>query len=167
MLRIVQLPIINFGKFYYILIDWGEIMITEQSVMGGVLRRFRAGDLAHHLDMVLFGELCLVARVEGVISLMDEFWSDASGQFGRIMTALQAEVVSDLPRFAHSMKGSAAALGYVGLTTVLRRIELQSALYTSQDCTDAREMLLTQWRDSHSLCMQAGFTRVNLLKIDK
>lgn len=128
--------------------------------------RFRAGDLARHLDMVLVGELCLAVRVDGFIGLMDDFWLDSSGQLCGLIDALKTNSLSSVPRLAHSMKGSAAALGCVGLAAVLRSIELESASYSPSACERACASLLEHWYEGHALCLQAGFTRAKMLNFD-
>jgi HPt (histidine-containing phosphotransfer) domain-containing protein len=140
--------------------DFSSPYAAESSSAIKERRRFRAGDIAQHLDMVLVGELCLAVTVAGFQGLMNDFWSDASGQMERLLGALRVQSLSELPELAHSMKGSAAALGCVGLAHLLRAMEHNAAQYSHDECTQACTALLEHWQQTHALCSQAGFTSV-------
>ena len=132
---------------------------SESGHSAATRRRFRAGDMAQHLDMALLGELCLAVSVEGYKGLMDDFWSDAAGQLHPLLDALRCSFFDDIPRLAHSLKGVAASLGCTGVAAMARSIELNAPHFSVHACLQAAAQIEAQWHLTHALCFQAGFTR--------
>ena len=122
--------------------------------------RFRAGDIARHLDMFMVGELCLVVTVDGYKGLLDEFWSDSLRQLWPLMHALHRGDIEEITKLAHTLKGVAGTLGCVGVEALARTIHKAAPSYQLHDCQQAAAQLLEQWNASHALCSQAGFTSI-------
>lgn len=123
-------------------------------------RRFRAGDIAQHLDMAMVGELCLVVTLDGYKGLLDELWSDSLKQLWPLMHALHRGDIEEITNLAHTLKGVAGTLGCVGVETIASTIHKAAPGYQLHDCQQAAAQLLEQWNTSHALCSQAGFTTI-------
>ncbi|OYU93594.1 MAG: hypothetical protein CFE45_20670 [Burkholderiales bacterium PBB5] len=72
-------------------------------------RRFRASDLAVHLDMAVIGEVCLGVTLAGYQSVLRGFLDDRD--------------IAALPTRAHAVKGGAASLGLRALQQLAARLE--------------------------------------------
>jgi len=105
-------------------------------------RRFRSGDVAEHLDMVVIGDVCVGVTLQG---------------FGQLLAALdQADAATLKPR-AHAVKGAAASLGLKAIQQLARDIEVvahqQDASHCQQSARRLRELVAT----ARALCQRMGF----------
>lgn len=88
------------------------------------LRRFRASDVAEHLDMGVIGDICVGVTLNGYRSVLGGFLTDEGGSLHALRVALVAADTPALAARAHAVKGAAASMG-------LRAVQLQAALLES------------------------------------
>nr|WP_315245922.1 ATP-binding protein [uncultured Albidiferax sp.] len=121
-------------------------------------RRFRAGDVAHHLDMAMLGDICVAVSLDGYRSLMDSFFGDTSGSFTVLVSALERGDLAALHGTAHALKGAAASLGLHALASLAAQTEQAGALWSPEDCATTRQQLLVLYQTAHALCHRMGLT---------
>lgn len=86
-------------------------------------RRFRASDVAEHLDMVVIGEVCLGVTLAGYQSVLRGFLDDPGGSLASLLSALDAGDTTTLHARAHAVKGGAASLGLRSLYRLTAGLE--------------------------------------------
>ncbi|BDT67751.1 sensor histidine kinase RcsC [Comamonadaceae bacterium OS-1] len=121
-------------------------------------RRFRAGDVAQHLDMAMLGDICVAISLDGYRSLMDGFFGDESGSFDALLSALERSDVAALHATAHALKGAAASLGLHALASLAAQTEQTGAQWDAQECAATREQLQALRQTAHALCHRMGLT---------
>lgn len=121
-------------------------------------RRFRAGDVAQHLDTAMLGEICVAVSLTGYRSLLDSFFSDESGSFAALVAALDSGDVGSLHGTAHALKGAAASLGLHAVASLASQVEHGGIHYSLDDCTAASLQLVALRHTAHSLCHRMGLT---------
>ena len=84
-------------------------------------RRFRASDVAEHLDMGVIGDICVGVTLNGYRSVLGGFLADEGGSLHALLAALAADDTAALAARAHAVKGAAASMG-------LRAVQVQAAL---------------------------------------
>ena len=87
-------------------------------------RRFRASDVAEHLDMAVIGDICVGVTLTGYRSVLGGFLADEGGSLPALLAALAAADTGALAARAHAVKGAAATMG-------LRAVQVQAALLES------------------------------------
>jgi HPt (histidine-containing phosphotransfer) domain-containing protein len=87
-------------------------------------RRFRASDVAEHLDMGVIGDICVGVTLAGYRSVLGGFLADEGGSLHALLAALAAADGPALAARAHAVKGAAASMG-------LRAVQVQAALLES------------------------------------
>ena len=123
-------------------------------------RRFRAGDVAHHLDMAMLGDICVAVSLDGYRSLMDSFFSDTAGSFAVLVSALERADLAALRGSAHALKGAAASLGLHALASLAAQTEQAGAQWSPEDCANHRQQLLALHQTAHALCHRMGLTHM-------
>ncbi|WP_367846237.1 ATP-binding protein [Rhodoferax sp. WC2427] len=121
-------------------------------------RRFRAGDVAHHLDMAMLGEICVAVSLDGYRSLVDGFFSDESGTFATLLSALERGELAALHASAHALKGAAASLGLHALADLAAQTEQVGAQWSAEECAANRQQLMGLHLTAHALCHRMGLT---------
>ena len=119
-------------------------------------RRFRAGDVASHLNMGMVGEVCIAVSLQGYRSLLESFLGDESGSFALLYQALDTQAVDDLSSNAHSVKGAAASLGLQALAQAALRIEKEGGQFSGTQCREAGTELRELQHTAHALCQRMG-----------
>lgn len=119
-------------------------------------QRFRAGDVASHLDMGMVGEVCIAVSLPGYRSLLEGFLGDEAGSFEQLYRALETQSIHTLARAAHSMKGAAASLGLQALAQLALRIEREGGTLTATQCQEAAAELRELQHIAHALCQRMG-----------
>lgn len=123
-------------------------------------RRFRATDVADHLDMLIMGQVCLGVTFAGYSRLLDAVFSQQSGSLERLLRALDAGQTEALREEAHSFKGETTVLGLKALAQQARHCEEQGAEFTPVDCQQAGARLRECWQTTQALCYRMGFSTV-------
>lgn len=119
-------------------------------------RRFRAGDVACHLNMGMVGEVCIAVSLQGYRSLLESFLGDEAGGFGQLYLALDTHARDALPSAAHSVKGAASSLGLQALAQAALRIEKEGATFSAAQCQEAGAELRELQHTAHALCQRMG-----------
>ena len=119
-------------------------------------RRFRAGDVASHLNMGMVGEVCIAVSLQGYRSLLESFLGDETGGFEHLYMALDAQSLDTLPSAAHSVKGAAASLGLQALAQAALRIEKEGGTFSAAQCQEIGAELRELQHTAHALCQRMG-----------
>jgi two-component system, sensor histidine kinase len=122
-------------------------------------RRFRASDVATHLDMAVIGDLCVGVTLSGYQSVLAGFLSDESGSSANLLAALDRADGAALKPLAHAVKGASASLGLRAVHGLARRIEAEGAGFSPADCTAAAAELRELLDTSGALLQRMGFHR--------
>ena len=121
-----------------------------------IRRRFRAGEVASHLNMGMVGEVCIAVSLAGYRSLLEGFLGDEAGSFDQLYRALDTRSTDAISPAAHSMKGAAASLGLQALAQVALRIEKEGGTLTARQCQEAAAELRELQHTAHALCQRMG-----------
>ena len=121
-------------------------------------RRFRASDVADHLDMLVIGQVCLGVSLAGYSKLLDAVFSRQSGTLDRLLLALDAAQTDAISEQAHAFKGETSVLGLKALAQQAWHCEGQGARFTPADCQQAAAQLRDCWHSTRALCSRMGFT---------
>jgi signal transduction histidine kinase/CheY-like chemotaxis protein len=119
-------------------------------------KRFRAGDVASHLNMGMVGEVCIAVSLQGYHTLLESFLGDEAGGFRRLYLALDTQSLEALPTAAHSMKGAAASLGLRALAQAAQRIETEGLTFSAAQCQEASAEFRELQHTVHALCQRMG-----------
>jgi two-component system, sensor histidine kinase len=122
-------------------------------------RRFRAGDLARHMNMVQVGEICVAMKINGYRVLLDQFFTDESSYMAQLSDALIHHQTTQLQELAHAVKGAAASLGLRTLAEVCKAIEASGAGFGPQQCQEALTQLQDALLTTHGLSLTMGLTQ--------
>lgn len=120
-------------------------------------RRFRASDVAEHLDMGVIGDICVGVTLNGYRSVVGGFLAGEGGSLPALLAALAAADTPALAARAHAVKGSAATMG-------LRAVQVQAALLESTghslspaQCQAACDSLRQRVDSVRALLQRMGF----------
>ncbi len=104
-------------------------------------RRFRASDVAEHLDMVVIGEVCVGVSLTGYRSVLRGFLDSPNGSLAKLLAALDEGQTAALPALAHAVKGVAASLGLRALHALAAHLEAPAeGKSPADDVADARAL---------------------------
>ncbi len=120
-------------------------------------RRFRAGDVATHLDMAVIGELCVGVSLAGYRSVLAGFLDDESGSQAALLAALDAADTAALAGLAHAVKGAAASLGLRVVMAEAQRIEQAGSGLGAAACAAVAARLREQLATARGLLQRMGF----------
>ena len=98
-------------------------------------RRYRASDVAEHLDMTVIGEVCLGVTLVGYQSVLRGFLDDPNGSLASLLATLEAGDTAAIPARAHAVKGGAASLGLRALNVLAARLEAPAEGESPADST--------------------------------
>ena len=120
-------------------------------------RRFRASDVAEHLDMGVIGDICVGVTLNGYRSVLGGFLADQGGSLHALLAALAAADTPALAARAHAVKGAAASMG-------LRAVQQQAGLLESTgdrlspaECQAAAASLRERVDNVQALLQRMGF----------
>ena len=124
-------------------------------------RRFRASDVATHLDMAVIGDVCVGVGLAGYRSVLVGFLGDESGSQAALLAALgqaDTDVDTDAVRErAHAVKGAAASMGLRAVRDAAGRLEAEAQPLGDAEraaaATDLRSLLET----ARALLQRMGF----------
>ena len=119
-------------------------------------KRFRAGDVAEHLNMVIVGELCVGITVQGYQSLLNGAMEGDAASYNDLVNALEAGNTAALLELGHSLKGVTASLGLAALSRLALTIEKQGHAFSPEDCKQHAESLRECWATTHAICARMG-----------
>jgi signal transduction histidine kinase/DNA-binding response OmpR family regulator/HPt (histidine-containing phosphotransfer) domain-containing protein len=119
-------------------------------------RRFRAGDVASHLNMGMVGEVCIAVSLPGYRSLLDSFLGDETGGFAALYRALAGNETGQLQSLAHAVKGAAASLGLQAIAQAALKIEKEGREFDADQCTQAGNEMQELHQTAHALCHRMG-----------
>lgn len=120
-------------------------------------RRFRAADVALHLDMAVIGDVCIGVSLAGYRSVLAGFLSDESSSQAALLAALDAGQFSALPGLAHAVKGAAASMGLRTIRLQAQQIEVGGAAFDRSDCLRAATALREHQNTTRALLQRMGF----------
>ena len=122
-------------------------------------RRFRAADVARHLDMVVIGDVCVGVSLVGYRSVLEGFLNEGSGSGSQaaLLAALDAEQTQALPGLAHAVKGTAASMGLRSIRLQAQQIEIECEDYVALDCSRAAAALREHLATARALLQRMGF----------
>jgi len=121
-------------------------------------RRFRASDVADHLDMLVIGQVCLGVTFMGYSKLLDAVFSQQSGSLERLLCALDGAQTAAIREDAHSFKGETSVLGLKALAQQARHCEEQGASFTPAECQQEALRLRDCWDTAQALCRRMGLS---------
>ena len=120
-------------------------------------RRFRASDVAVHLDMAVIGDLCVGVTLAGYQSVLAGFFSDESGSSANLLAALDRGDTASLKGLAHAVKGASASLGLRAVNALALQIESDGAGFDAADCAAAAAQLRDLLDTGRALLQRMGF----------
>lgn len=120
-------------------------------------RRFRAGDVAEHLNMSLVGELCVGVTLQGYQSLLAGVMRTDTTCYTELLSALRAGRTEALLELGHSFKGVTASLGLAALSRLALTIEKQGHGFTPDECAHHADALHECWSTTGAICARMGF----------
>jgi len=123
----------------------------------GPRRRFRASDVATHLDMGVIGDLCVGVTLSGYRSVLGGFLGDESGSQAALLAALDSADLALLRERAHAVKGAAASMGLRAIQALAWRIEREGATFSADDCQAAAATLRADLDTARGLLQRMGF----------
>jgi len=122
-------------------------------------RRFRASDVAVHLDMGVIGDLCVGVTLAGYQSVLAGFLNDESGSSANLLAALDSADTAALKQLAHAVKGASASLGLRAVQALALQIETEGASFTPDACAAAAAQLRDLLDTGRALLQRMGFSR--------
>jgi HPt (histidine-containing phosphotransfer) domain-containing protein len=131
--------------------------IAAASAAATPQRRFRASDVATHLDMAVIGDVCVGVGLAGYRSVLSSFFQDNSGSQAALLAALDAADTAALAERAHAIKGAAASLGLRALNLAAARLEAGGSALTPPACADAATELRLLLATARALLQRMGF----------
>jgi CheY-like chemotaxis protein len=120
-------------------------------------RRFRASDVATHLDMVVIGDVCVGVSLTGYRTVLSGFLDDESGSQATLLAALDGGDAAALPALAHAVKGAAASMGLRAVQAAALEIERGGAHFAPADCAAAAATLRERLATTRALLQRMGF----------
>jgi len=120
-------------------------------------RRFRASDVATHLDMAVIGDVCVGVGLDGYRSVLAGFLGDESGSQAALLAAL-ARADSDAVRErAHAVKGAAASMGLRALRDAASELETEAGKLGDAERAAAASQLRDLQETARALLQRMGF----------
>ncbi len=120
-------------------------------------RRFRASDVATHLDMTVIGDVCVGVGLTGYRSVLVGFLGDESGSQAALLAALDQADTAAVRERAHAVKGAAASMGLRAVRDAASRLETDAQHLGNADraaaAADLRHLLDT----ARALLQRMGF----------
>ena len=120
-------------------------------------RRFRASDVATHLDMSVIGDVCVGVGLAGYRSVLVGFLGDESGSQAALLAALGQADSDAVRERAHAVKGAAASMGLRAVGDAASRLETEAQHLSDAEraaaATDLRSLLDT----ARALLRRMGF----------
>ncbi len=120
-------------------------------------RRFRANDVSTHLDMTVIGDVCVGVSLAGYRSVLLSFLSDETGSQAALLAALAAGHTASLPALSHTVKGAAASMGMRAIQALARKIEIEGAQFSADDCAAALVSMREHINTAQALLRRMGF----------
>ena len=127
------------------------------ALAAGPRRRFRAADVARHLDMVVIGDVCVGVSLAGYRTVLEGFLNEGSGSRAALLAALDAGQAQALPGLAHAVKGAAASVGLRSIRLQAEQIEIECEDYLAPDCSRAAAALREHLATARALLQRMGF----------
>ena len=115
-------------------------------------RRFRASDVAEHLDMGVIG-----VTLNGYRSVLGGFLADEGGSLHALLTALLAADTPALAARAHAVKGAAASLGLRAVQVPAALLESAGDSLSPAQCHAAADKLRERVDTVRALLQRMGF----------
>lgn len=122
-----------------------------------VRQRFRAADVAVHLDMVVIGDVCVAISLSGYRSILGGFFDDRSGSLAQLLAALDRGQTAPLPALGHAVLGAAVSLGLRAVGQQAQQIENGGAHFQPADCAQHAADLRAQLATARALLQRMGF----------
>nr|WP_315465747.1 response regulator [uncultured Rhodoferax sp.] len=119
-------------------------------------RRFRAGDVAEHLNMAMIGELCVGVTLQGYQSLLDGAMRSDAHCYTDLLAALEQTNTTALLELGHAFKGVASSLGLAALSQHALTIEKQGHNFSEEECRQYAATLQDCWNTTYALCERMG-----------
>jgi signal transduction histidine kinase/CheY-like chemotaxis protein len=120
-------------------------------------RRFRATDVATHLDMVVIGDVCVGVGLAGYRSVLASLLGDESGSQAALLAALDQADSAAVRDRAHAVKGAAASLGLRALCAAASRLETDADRLDDSDRSAAAADLRSLLDTAQALLQRMGF----------
>ena len=120
-------------------------------------RRFRASDVAEHLDMGVIGDICVGVTLTGYRSVLGGFLADEGGSLHALLATLVAADTSALAARAHAVKGAAASLGLRAVQTQAALLESAGDSLSPAQCLAAADLLRARVDTVRALLQRMGF----------
>jgi HPt (histidine-containing phosphotransfer) domain-containing protein len=122
-----------------------------------VPRRFRASDVAVHVDMTVVGDVCVGVSLAGYREVLDGFLADRSGLQRALLDELDAGRTAQLHDLAHALKGATASIGLRALNDCARHIESAGEGFDAAACAAAAALLRERLALAGALLRRMGF----------
>ena len=120
-------------------------------------RRFRASDVAEHLDMAVIGDICVGVSLAGYRSVVGGFLADDGGSLRSLIDTLARADTPALAARAHAVKGAAASMGLRAIHTQAAALEAGAADLTPAECHAAASALQERVDLARALLQRMGF----------
>lgn len=120
-------------------------------------RRFRASDVAQHLDMAVIGDICVGVSLTGYRSVLGGFLSDQSGSLGALLKALDTGTRPGLAEQGHAVKGAASSMGLRAISGLARGIEAEGDSFDLAQCQASAAALRELVGTAQGLLARMGF----------
>ena len=120
-------------------------------------RRFRAVDVAIHLDMVVIGDVCVGVGLAGYRSVLASVLGDESGSQAALLAALDQADSAAVRDRAHAVKGAAASMGLRALCAAASRLETDGDRLDDSDRSAAAVDLRCLLDTARALLQRMGF----------
>ncbi len=121
-------------------------------------RRFRASDVATHLDMGVIGDVCVGVTLAGYQSVLASFLQQEAGSPVKLLAALDQADTAALQALAHAVKGASASLGLRAVAALALQIETAGAGFDAAQCSTAAAELRALLDTSRALLQRMGFS---------
>jgi signal transduction histidine kinase/CheY-like chemotaxis protein len=120
-------------------------------------RRFKASDVATHLDMAVIGDVCVGVSLAGYQQLLAGFLAADAASLRQLTQALDDGRSADLKALAHAVKGAAASLGLRAIRGLAAETEQAGLGYDAAQCRAVAAQLQALVADARALCARMGF----------
>ena len=120
-------------------------------------RRFRASDVAEHLDMAVIGDLCVGVSLSGFRTVVGGFLADEAGSLHGLLAALARSDSAALPARAHAVKGAAASMGLRAIQALATELEAAGEQFSPAQCQASAALLQDRVDTVQVLLRRMGF----------
>jgi HPt (histidine-containing phosphotransfer) domain-containing protein len=120
-------------------------------------RRFKASDVAAHLDMAVIGDVCVGVTLAGYREVAAGFLADASGLQATLLAELDAGRTPRLYELAHALRGASASIGLKAVNDSARHIEQAGEGFDTAACAAAAATLRERLALVGALLRRMGF----------